>query len=102
MHDAGVDTAAESAVIKQIKRFGGDLPDRVTDKPKPGVGLSFYLIAFYDLDTERDLATLQPIPWSSIVAYAKMYEADIDDLIYFIRKMDNEYLKKLAAKRKTR
>jgi len=100
LHDAGVDTAAESAVIKQIARFGGALPDRVTDKPKPGVGLDFYLIAFFDLDTERDLTNLQPIPWSAIVAYANLYEANVDDLTYFIRKMDNAYLNKLAAKRK--
>lgn len=100
LHDAGVDTAAESAVLKQINRFGGATPERIAAKPKLGLGLQFFLTAFYDLDTERDLSTMQPIAWSSIVNYAKFYNADISELLYFIRKMDNAYLTKLAAKRK--
>lgn len=88
--------------MKQIKRFGGKTPDRVLNRPKLAPGLKFYLDAFYELDTERNLTDLQPIPWSSIVHYADRYETNEEDLLYLIRAADNEYLKSTANKQKRR
>jgi len=103
LHDADVQPVVESAILKQIKRFGGKTPDRITNKPKLAPGLTLFLEAFYDLDTERSLADLQPIPWSKIVEYGQFHglgKAEVSDLLYFIREADNAYLQRLAARRK--
>lgn len=103
LYDADTKPVVESAILRQIKRFGGKPPDRVLNKPKLVVGLRFFFDAFYDLDTERSLADLQPIPWSRIVGYAKYHElnrGDTDDLLYFVREADNAFLAKLAERRK--
>ena len=89
--------------MKQIKRFGGKTPERVRAKPKLASGLTFFFDAFYDLDTERSLADLHPIPWSKIVLYAEYHglkKEEADDLLYFIREVDNAFLKRLAERRK--
>jgi hypothetical protein len=103
LHDADVDHDVESAVLDQIKRFGGLTPDRVKNKPQLAPGLDLFLSAFYDLDTERSLADLQPIPWSKVVEYGKFHglaREEVDDLLYFIRAADNAYLRRMAEKRK--
>ena len=103
LYDADVDTAVESAVLRQIKRFGGKPPERVTNKPKLASGLMFFFDAFYDLDTERSLADLHPIPWSKIVLYAEYHQLkreEADDLLYLIREVDNAFLRRLAERRK--
>jgi len=89
--------------MKQIKRFGGKTPDRITNKPKLATGLVFFFDAFYDLDTERSTVNLDPIPWSKIVAYGQYHglgTEGIEDLLYLIREADNAYLRRVAEKRK--
>lgn len=89
--------------MEQIKRFGGQTPDRITNKPKLASGLQFFFDAFYDLDTERSLADMDPIPWSKIVAYGEYHglgEEGISDLLYLIREADNAYLRRVGEKRK--
>lgn len=94
----------EDAVLAQIKRFGGDVPDRVTNAPRLQAHLGFYLDAFNDLTTERAvIPNFDPIPWSAIVAYAGFYGLcgdACDDLLYLIRRADNAYLKRLANRQR--
>lgn len=93
----------EQNIAKQAMRANEPLPDRIANAPELAFGLNFYLDAFFDLDAERTHALAPtPIPRSSIVAYAKEYELDEDekeDLIYLIRRMDNEHLKKIGKKK---
>lgn len=103
LHDTDVAPDVESAITKQIKRFGGKAPDRLVSRPTIPVGLAFFVDAFWDLDTERSLVDLEPIPWSKIVQYGAYYRLGAemaDDLLYLIRRADNAYLRRMAEKRK--
>lgn len=58
-----------------------------------------YLEAFYELDTERAHGlSLVRIPGSAIRAYAREYGLDRDELVFFIRRMDDAHLEKLGKK----
>lgn len=85
-------------------RAGQPMPERIANAPELQLGLQLYLEAFFDLDSERTHGkSLAPIPWSRIKGYAEAYEFDTEqteDLIYFVKKLDNEHLKRLASKRK--
>lgn len=74
--------------------------------PELRVGLQFYLEAFFDLDSDRQHGkSLGPIPWKSIKGYAEAFELDEEqtaDLFFFLRQMDTDHLKRIAAKRKDR
>jgi len=92
----------EQAIIKQAVRMGNPIPDRIANAPKLEHGLEIYLQAFFDLDTERNRGNgICPIPWSSVSDYARAFEFDAEqteDLHYFIRKLDQENMKRLANK----
>ena len=96
----------EQNIIKQAERFGQPIPDRIKNKPEIQTGLEFHLDAFFDLDSERSHAiALTAIPRSKIVDYAKEYELDEDQkerLLFYIRRMDNEHIKRLKAKQPTK
>lgn len=56
--------------------------------------MSLYVMAYIDLDTEREY--LQNIPWSSIVRWGLFYSLShrqIEDLITYTRVIDNAILK---------
>ena len=75
-----------------------ELPQVLTNQPKLPVGLLMYLEAFYELDTERTHRfALARIPWSKIIKYADRYGYDEDEMLFFIRKMDDALLDQLAA-----
>ena len=94
----------EQTIAKQAMRSGQPLPDRIANAPELETGLQLYLQAFFDLDSERSHANgLTAIPWSSIAAYANYFNFDEEqreDLMFFIRHLDSEHLKKLEAKEK--
>lgn len=96
---------SEQKLARQYYQMGLPLPDRIANAPRLIQGLQLYLQAFFDLDSERSHAMgISMIPWSSIVNYAKAYdfeEEQTQDLIYFIRQMDSEHTKRLAAKIKS-
>ena len=103
LHEAEIAPEVESAILKQIQRFGGESPDRVMNKPRLATGLVFFIDAFWDLDSERSTLNLDPIPWSKIVRYGEFYGLEkeaIEDLLYLIREADNAYLRRIAEKRK--
>lgn len=94
----------EQTIAKQAIRAGQPIPERIANAPELQPGLQLYLMAFYDLDTERSHANgLTLIPWSSIAGYAQAFDFDeeqTDDLFYFIKAMDSAHIEALGAKRK--
>lgn len=103
LFDADGQPIVESAINKQLARFGGEVANRNADRPKLAPGLSLFLTSFYDLDTERDLASLQPIPWSAIIRYGEFNgfsHSELNDLLYLVREADNAYLLHLSQRRK--
>ena len=96
--------ASEQTLIRQAQAAGRPIPDRIANAPRLMPGLDLYLNAFFDLDSERTHGfSLSPIPWGSIFAYGSAYGFDKeqqDDLIYFVRKLDQAHLDRLAKKQK--
>lgn len=96
----------ERSVARQMVRDGRNVPDNMASAPELRVGLQFYIEAFFDLDSERTHGeSLAPIPWGKIKDYAEAYECDEEqtaDLIYLVKQMDADHLKRLAAKIKAR
>jgi hypothetical protein len=88
---------------KSAKRLGKKLDAPVNIEPILRYGLEFYLDAFFDLDTERSHGMgWTRIPWSQIVQYGLFYNLDdeqMDDLVYFIIRMDIAHITRLDEKR---
>lgn len=83
----------------QMKRDGVELPVSIAKQPLLERSLLCYLEAFYELDTERNHSfALVRIPWSKIVNYGATYGFDIDELVFFIRQMDDAHLERLRSK----
>ena len=59
-------------------------------------------VAFWELSTCRAYGmAVGPIPWTAIDAYARRHDIageDYDDLVYFVRAMDGEYLERQNKK----
>lgn len=76
------------------------------EEPELLPGEDFYLEAFTDLSTERNLGmSIGPIPWNSIVLYAKQKHLDEENaqaLVTVIRIMDNAYLEFASEEMKKR
>jgi len=93
----------EQNIAKQAMRAGLPIPERIANAPELKEGLQLYLQAFFDLDSERSHA-LAPtaIPFTSVATYARAFSFDeeqTEDLLFFIRRMDTEHLKRLAKKK---
>lgn len=89
-------------MIQQATRNHEPIPDFILNKPELILGLDLYYVAFNELGTERQLGMAAgPIPFTSILKYAEHFEFDeeqTEQLLYFIRKLDAWYLKKVAIK----
>jgi len=83
---------SEQRIIKQAIRAGNPIPDRIANKPDLMIGLDLYLMAYFDLSTERPPSmTISPIPISKMKEYALYWNLEFEqteDLIYLIRRMD--------------
>jgi hypothetical protein len=80
-----------------MRRDGIQIPEDIATQPTLPSNLLGYLDAFYDLDTERNHGQgLARIPWSKITYYGEFYRYDLDELHYFIRKMDDALLADMA------
>lgn len=89
------------SLAAQMERDGVELPANLATQPLLPVGLVTFIEAFYDLDTERNHGmSLTRIPWSRIVAYGEHYGYDVDELVFFIREMDDAHLDRLAKESK--
>lgn len=91
------DLEDELRVIQQCFRDHRQFPEFIREAPDLYLGLEFFYGAFFDLTGDRHIGMGPgPIPWSSIVDYASIAgldELETDDLLYFVRKMDHEYLR---------
>lgn len=81
----------------QMQRDGATLPAQLAKQPTLAPRLLTFIDAFYDLDTERAHGiSLVRIPWSKIVQYADHHGYDPDQLVFFVRRMDDAHLERLA------
>lgn len=88
----------EPALAAQMARDGVAF-EVLKPKPKVNLGLSIYLEAFFELDTERQIGmSIGRIPWHCIVQYGHYYEMNVEELLFFVRKMDDAYLDRVARK----
>jgi hypothetical protein len=95
---------SEETILKQAKMGGQPIPDFIKNKPELDVGLDVYLQAYFDLYSERT-HSFGPagIPTTSMLLYASAFNFDdeqTDDLVYFLRKMDAENLKRVGKLQK--
>lgn len=94
----------EQTIIKQCLRLGHPLPKRIQDAPQLQLGLELFYDAFWDLNGCRTFGMgMGPIPWTAIKDFAQAFEFDeeqFDDLYYYVRRMDDAYLKHHAPKKK--
>jgi hypothetical protein len=88
-----------ATLAAQMERDGVELPDNIANQPVLQGNLVCYLDAFYELDSERSHGmALARIPWSRIVKFGMHYGYDIEELLFFIRKMDDAHLDQLRNK----
>jgi hypothetical protein len=84
-------------------REGGQIPDRIANRPRLILGLELYFLAWFDLDSERSIGNaLGPIPRSKIAEYADEYHLtpeQKEDMIYLVRELDNDFLVRQAKKK---
>lgn len=85
---------------------GRPLPQWVEEAPELAPGDEFYLTAFWDLSTCRDLGWgVGPIPWRDIILYADRAGLEEDTATAFvaiIRHMDTAYLRWQEQEQKRR
>lgn len=86
----------EQRLRDEARRFkDSPLPDRVKNKPTLFFGNALFLNAWFDLDTERDRKTYQPISRRMCFEYSEDYgldEEQRDDLWFYMNRMDREFL----------
>ena len=76
--------------------MGHPVPRKIKNKPELLSGLEFYLRAFNELDSCRQIGMAQGlIPWSAINDYSLRYNLHNEDFDYFsliIASVDREFL----------
>jgi hypothetical protein len=76
---------------------GLPLPKRIANAPQLAQGLELYYEAFWELSSARAVGFgVGPIPWGVVDSYATRYAFDDEqreDLTYYVRAMDNAYIK---------
>lgn len=86
----------EQTIIQQCIRRRQPLPEKIANAPTIRQGLEPYYIAFWELSTCRPSGfSLGQIPWTAIESYAERQGwvgEQYEDLVDFIRAMDNTFL----------
>jgi len=94
----------EQNIIKQALKSKLEVPTLIEDKPELLPGLSLYLDAFFDLDSERENGfDIGMIKWSSIKMYSEFYnfsEDQTERMFFYIRRMDNVRIEHSKEKNK--
>lgn len=83
------------AARQEAEQSGEELAEYVTNAPVLRLGVALYYNAWFELDTERRRARLEPIKRSSVFEYARDYELSelqTDDLWFYVSRMDHEFL----------
>lgn len=95
---AGVD----ESIYLQAQKNGQPLPDFLANKPMLRQGLHYYMRAFFDLETERNVGfAVCPIPITKIIEYGRYLnhkEWELEDFILIMRSLDNVALKFYRSK----
>lgn len=88
--------ARDSFSVEAAAEKGRELPQWFLEEPVMQGADSFYMRAFWDLSSCRNIGmSTGPIPWNIIVTYGERYGLDEDTLetfIYVMRSMDREFL----------
>lgn len=88
---------SERQIAKQSHRFDKKIPDEIQNAPALRFELEFYWDSFWELIDERDNSfDIGMIKRQTIVDYANEYNLPIeqkDDLIFYIKRMDNAFVK---------
>lgn len=86
----------EERIIQQCMIRGLRLPGKIENAPELHMGLGLYYNAYWELTSCRASGWgIGPIPWSAILEYARFFEfseEQEEDLLYYVRMMDNAYL----------
>jgi hypothetical protein len=87
----------EKRIIEQCLRERREFPDKIKNAPSLLLGLELFFRAWLELGSCR-LSVMEegPIPWLAISQYAKDYDIVgelYEDLVYYVRVLDNAYLK---------
>ena len=85
----------EERFRRECKKFKEPLPARIANKPELLWGTALFFNAWFELDQERDRREGEYIGRSACFQYARDYdlnEEQRDDLWFYIRKMDAEFL----------
>lgn len=87
----------EEAQIEAALMLGREIPQHIANAPELFLGLELYYDAFWDLSSSRP-SGFGPgqIPYREIWEYATLRgfsEEQRDDLLFFIPRMDEEFLK---------
>lgn len=87
-------------LVKQAKMAGEPIPDRIKNHRPLRPDLRIFMDAYFSLDSERQLGmSVGMIPWSAIHYYAQANDITgeiYEDLLYFIPRMDMEYVSNKA------
>lgn len=92
-------SSKEKNLIKQAKRMGQPIPERIKNKPILKTGLMLYYDAYADLDSARNESN--QIPWTALVQFVDRYKLSSlqeELLIGFTRSLDQCYIKWLNKK----
>lgn len=98
-----MDMSEKDFVVKSALAKGRPLPAWVDNEPELFDGDEFYIQAWYELDTCRQVGMdVGMIPWDKIVLYGQFHGLENDVLqafIQIIREMDAAFMKRKEQKR---
>lgn len=90
--------------MQMCLRDGRPIPKAIQNAPELWMGLELFFTAWLELTPDRPSGwDVRPIPWTSISQYAEVFGItgeQRDDLFYFVRAMDDAYLKHCRKKSK--
>ncbi len=83
--------------------MGEPIPERIANAPTLDAGMDFFISAFFELSTERQMGFGEgPIPISAIHSYCRHYSMDDEEELEFvscIQALDSAYLKRQNRKK---
>jgi len=87
----------EEKLIKDYAGMNLPLPSKIANAPQLRLGLELFFSVFRDLDSTRQIGNFEgSIPWTAIKQYCDEYDIvgeQRDDVFYFVRNIDEAYLK---------
>lgn len=81
------------------------IPPKIANAPELTLGLELYYEGFIELNSCRQMGfgAVGEIPVTAVLQYARTFdftEEQTSDLMYFIKKMDHEFIKSVNPKKK--